>query len=225
MSSKAREPLRRERIAATALALTDQEGLDALSMRKLGAALDVEAMSLYNHVANKDDLFAAMGEHLYRDVLARYGASKAGTPAQRPWRDDAYELFSTFRAVALEHPNALSLMLDRPIPGQTRLEFMRTCYELLRSAGFPTKEAALAFDTAASWLVGSVRLAVGLMAEITDGGVTVDRANLPEEFQGTYDFMAACIAWTPDQRFEHGFATSIDGLEHRLATIRIKPEQ
>ncbi len=56
MATTRRKPLSRERILDTALALVDEEGIEALSMRKLGQALGYEAMSLYNHVANKDDL-------------------------------------------------------------------------------------------------------------------------------------------------------------------------
>ena len=65
-----RLPQNRARVAAGALDFVDQHGLAALSMRKLGAELGVEAMSLYNHVANKDDLLDAVGDLLYRDVLA-----------------------------------------------------------------------------------------------------------------------------------------------------------
>src|SRR5436853_7382697 len=56
MATTRRKPLNRERILDTALAVADEEGSEALSMRKLGQALGYEAMSLYNHVANKDDL-------------------------------------------------------------------------------------------------------------------------------------------------------------------------
>src|SRR5437764_7809599 len=56
MATTRRKPLSRERILDTALALVDEEGIEALSMRKLGQALGFEAMSLYNHVANKDDV-------------------------------------------------------------------------------------------------------------------------------------------------------------------------
>src|SRR5579862_1457606 len=60
MAATRRKPLNRERILDTALALVDDEGIEALSMRKLGQALGYEAMSLYNHVANKDDLLAGI---------------------------------------------------------------------------------------------------------------------------------------------------------------------
>src|SRR5260221_13363538 len=58
--AKTRTPLSRERILETALARADEHGIDELSMRKLGQQLGFEAMSLYNHVANKDDLLDGM---------------------------------------------------------------------------------------------------------------------------------------------------------------------
>src|SRR6266567_774289 len=58
--AKTRKPLSRARILESALALADESGIDALSMRKLGQSLGFEAMSLYNHVANKDDLLDGM---------------------------------------------------------------------------------------------------------------------------------------------------------------------
>ena len=58
--SRTRRPLTKERVLAKAIALADKEGIEALSMRKLGTALGVEAMSLYNHIANKGELVGAM---------------------------------------------------------------------------------------------------------------------------------------------------------------------
>ncbi|TMK71208.1 MAG: TetR family transcriptional regulator, partial [Actinobacteria bacterium] len=55
-----RKPLTKERVLEQAIALADKDGIEALTMRKLGRALGVEAMSLYNHVANKGELVAAM---------------------------------------------------------------------------------------------------------------------------------------------------------------------
>ena len=63
-----RTPLSRERVTTAALLLIDADGLDALSMRKLGAALGVEAMSLYNHVANKDDLLDGMVDLVVSEI-------------------------------------------------------------------------------------------------------------------------------------------------------------
>ncbi|MEE9414037.1 MAG: TetR/AcrR family transcriptional regulator C-terminal domain-containing protein [Acidimicrobiales bacterium] len=217
MQRKPREPLSRERVAAAALDFADEHGLGQLSMRKLGAALGVEAMSLYNHVSNKDDLFDAIGELLYGEVLGRYDPAPLAH-----WSDDAYALVSTFRQVALEHPNAVSLMLDRPLPTQTRIDFLQSCYELFRRAGFSLKQAALAFDMTASWVTGAVRFEIGLMAGLAETDTDLDRSQVPKHLLDAFDFMTACDAWTPDQRFDFGFDTIMDGLSSQLSAVASK---
>jgi len=84
-----RKPLSRERILETALAFTDENGIDALSMRKLGQELGFEAMSLYNHVANKDDLL----DGILDLVLAEMEPPdpKGGLPAIRAAALSAHE--------------------------------------------------------------------------------------------------------------------------------------
>jgi len=67
-SSTPRTPLNRERVVRAAVALADEAGLEALSMRKLGQRLGVEAMSLYNHVANKDDLLDGMIDVVFSEI-------------------------------------------------------------------------------------------------------------------------------------------------------------
>ncbi len=207
----ARAPLSRERVAATALAFIDEHGEAALSMRKLGAELGVEAMSLYNHVANKDDLLDAVGELIYNEILDHYQPDPAGD-----WRDDLRELARVYRAAAHRHPNALSLQIDRVIPSQVKYVFLARCYGIFTKAGFDTKSAAVAFDTSASWVIGAIRQEMGTMADLARGDRAV-AADIPPELEGVKDFTEACLAWTPEQRFEHGLETVMAGLEWRLA--------
>lgn len=211
MSTAERLPLSRERIAAAALLVGDSEGLDAVSMRKVGSSLGVEAMSLYNHVQNKDDLLDAVGELLYAEILGRYNPAPDAS-----WRDNAEHLVKTFNEVAMEHPNNVSIMLDRPIQSITKVLFLQQCYELFVTAGYPTKEAALAFNTVASWMTGYVRSELTVMRKLHEDGVVFTREDVPEEFHGALDFMESCIAWTPEQRLCAGFDTIMDGLEREL---------
>ena len=68
MPTPRRTPLNRERVLRAAVALADESGLEALSMRRLGQELGVEAMSLYNHVANKDDLLGGMADLVVGEI-------------------------------------------------------------------------------------------------------------------------------------------------------------
>ena len=211
--SDSRAPLTRQRVAEAALAFIDEHGEAALSMRKLGAELGVEAMSLYNHVANKDDLLDAVSEILYTDVLARLNDD-----ADLTWQDELRDLAYRFRDVGREHKGALGVFLDRITPSSVKYVFLERCYSIFTRAGFDTKEAAVAFDISASWVIGAIRQELGLMADLEAmGGTTVPREDLPAELQPVVDFTQACIAWTPAQRFDYGLDTVLAGLEWRLA--------
>ena len=82
-TSGKRQPLSRERILRSALAIADREGLEALSMRRIGEALGVEAMSLYNHIPNK----AAILDGIFETVLAELPGMKRTASWQRALRD------------------------------------------------------------------------------------------------------------------------------------------
>ena len=209
--SETRAPLNRPRVAAAALAFIDEHGQPALSMRKLGAELCVVAMSLYNHVASKDDLLDAVGDLIYIEILGTYEPDPNGT-----WQDDLRGLGHVYRDTAHRHPNALSLLVDRVIPSPVKYVFLSKCYGIFTKAGFETKFAALALDTAASWVIGAIRQEMGMMADLVAHPLP-DAADLPPELQGALEFSVACLTWTPRQRFEYGLETMLGGLEWRLA--------
>ena len=207
-----RLPLSRQRVAEAALALGDADGLDGLSMRKVGASLGVEAMSLYNHVSNKDDLLDAIGDLLYGQILEQYKPDP-----ESEWQAHARLLVRTFFDVAMEHPKMVPIMLDRPIPSITKLFFLQKCYEMFVKAGYPAKEAALAFNTVAGWMTGMVHSELSLMRLLQENGVPFTRDDVPEEFHGAIEFMECCTAWTAEQRLEAGFSTLLSGFENELA--------
>ena len=103
MAATRRKPLNRERILDTALALVDDEGIEALSMRKLGQALGYEAMSLYNHVANKDDLLDGMLDLVLAEMEPP--APDGGFPAIRTAALSAHEALK-------RHPWAAGMLMS-----------------------------------------------------------------------------------------------------------------
>src|SRR5215207_11014014 len=106
MTVVGRQPLSRRRVLEEAVRFADREGLEALTMRKLGAELGVEAMSLYNHVPNKGALLDGMVEVLL-------GALEV--PARnRDWEEHTREGYRAFRRLAHEHPNVFPLLVNRP---------------------------------------------------------------------------------------------------------------
>ena len=124
-----RTPLSRERVLRAALALADEHGIESLSMRRLGQELGVKAMSLYNHVANKDDMLDGIVELVAGD----FALPAAGTDWKAALRASAISAHESL----LRHPWACSLLVSRPsMPGPARLRFMDSLLRCLREARF-----------------------------------------------------------------------------------------
>jgi AcrR family transcriptional regulator len=124
----ARAKLTRERILQAALRLVDESGIEALSMRKLGQELGYEAMSLYNHVANKDAVIDGILDLVLDETEE--------PPADMPWDEAVRSSALSVHRVLREHPWACELLLtgQRIRPG--RLRYMDTLLGRLRDAGF-----------------------------------------------------------------------------------------
>lgn len=128
-SETARPPLTRERVVSAGLRLIDEDGLGNLSMRRLGAELGVEAMSLYNHVANKGDLLDGIVERLWEEIAAR-------TETSGDWRGDVLSLADAVRGVGHDHPDAYLLMFDRWVLPDSAIGVGSDLIGSLRGAGF-----------------------------------------------------------------------------------------
>ena len=108
----ARPPLSRDRVVAEAMALADEHGLEALSMRALAGRLGVEAMSLYHHVASKEALLDAMVDAVFGELhLPVVGGD---------WRVELRARSVSGRTVLLRHPWAVGLMASRRTPARSR---------------------------------------------------------------------------------------------------------
>ena len=143
-----RKPLTRERVLARAIALADADGIEALTMRKLGQALGVEAMSLYNHVANKGELVGAMVD----EVVEQFEL-----PDDEPRWDIAIRRCAiSAHDLLIEHPWACSLAL---LPNELRLvgprmRYMEWLLRRLREAGFSPEVTYSAYHTLDSHIFG-----------------------------------------------------------------------
>ncbi len=198
-----RLPLSRERIADTALQFIDDHGLAALSMRKLGAELGVEAMSLYNHVANKDDLLDSVGNALYTQVLVAYG-DPAGD-----WRTKARRIAASYVEVASAHPRALPVLLNRSPEAPARLEFLDRVVAIFDDVTEDLRVAALAFSVVANWVVGT-------LVQQFDAASGDAPEPAVEGFERVAAFrMALLVEIGRDERFEEGLEAVLDGIAFR----------
>ncbi|MGH8947528.1 MAG: TetR/AcrR family transcriptional regulator [Acidimicrobiia bacterium] len=146
ISTATRTPLTRDRIIDAAVVLADSGGVDELSMRKLGAELGVEAMSLYNHVENKDDILDGMIDHVFRAIPLPDGDSD--------WRFSIRESALAALDQFVEHPWMVNLLMQRGMYGLSSLGFMDRVLGLFRRAGFTDEDAHHAWQMLASHTMG-----------------------------------------------------------------------
>jgi AcrR family transcriptional regulator len=143
---KPRAPLTRERVLRAAIRVADQRGIDALSMRTLGSALGVEAMSLYNHVANKEEILDGLADL----VVAEIDLPLPG----EPWREAMRRRAASARAMFQRHPWALMVMETRTNPGLPSMRYYDAVIGCLREGGFSIAMAAHAFAVLDSYIFG-----------------------------------------------------------------------
>ena len=125
-----RDALSRDRVLQAAIALVDAQGLNALSMRRLGAELGVEAMSLYRHVANKEALLDAMV-----DAIVQTWVDDTHPPAD-DWRARLASIMHLAHRALLERPWAVELVTVRPRVGDARLRYAEAVTTALLDGGF-----------------------------------------------------------------------------------------
>jgi AcrR family transcriptional regulator len=146
MATTRRKPLSRGRILAGALELVDEQGIEALSMRKLGQALGgYEAMSLYNHVANKDDLL----DGILDLVLAEMEPPDpdGGLPAIRAAALSAHEALK-------RHPWAANMLMSPGRIRPARIQYMEALLAALRGAGLSAETTYHAYHVLDAHIIG-----------------------------------------------------------------------
>src|SRR4051812_857689 len=126
-TTKPRSPLSRERVLVAGVAFADEHGIGSLSMRKLGEVLGVEAMSLYNHVANKDQLLDGMVDVVFGEIDLPEGKAD--------WKTAMRERAQSARQALRRHPWAIALMSTRTSPGPATLRHHDAVIGSLRAAG------------------------------------------------------------------------------------------
>jgi AcrR family transcriptional regulator len=150
-SRRRRVRLTRERILTTALALADRDGLEALTMRALGQALGVEAMSLYHHVSGKADLLVGIGDLVLG--MIEYPS------ADGDWRKAMRQAARSTWTVTSAHPNVVPLLLGSPSDTPGSLALAERVLAQMVPAGFAPAEAHFVFRLLQSYVLGSVLMA------------------------------------------------------------------
>ncbi|MFD3517493.1 TetR/AcrR family transcriptional regulator [Streptomyces sp. NPDC058657] len=143
-----RTPLSRERVIRTAVAVADAKGSAALTMRAIAEPLGVEAMSLYHHVAGREDILDGMVDVVFGEIEL--------PPRATDWKSAMRQRALSARDVLGRHPWAVGLMDSRSRPGQATLRHHDAVLGVLRDGGFSVPMAAHAISLIDSYLYGFV---------------------------------------------------------------------
>jgi len=192
--------LSREGIVTAALALLDREGADALTMRRLGAELGVEAMSLYRHVASRAELLDGVAARLAEEI----------EPQERPadWADGLRAFAGEIRALARRHPAAFTLVGIRVLGEPSALQPLEDVLASLRAGGFTPTRAIAAYRLVIAYARGYA------LSEIA--GFAVEAA--PSERQPVIRSLSRRLASEPTEiGFRAGLETIIGGLRAERA--------
>ncbi len=205
-------PLSREEILLSALELLDAEGLAALSMRRLGRRLGVEAMSLYRYVRNKEDLL----DGLHETVLAELPPP----PTTGTWQERAAKQARALRRVLLAHPNAAPLFATRPAVAPGSLARADAALEIFADAGLSPRDQLAALHALLGYVVGSVLAVVNWQGP---GSAGVDYGALdPERYPNLRRLAPAIAREDAEYEFEFGLQALIAGIERGAAPSHLE---
>jgi AcrR family transcriptional regulator len=207
--------LSRERVLAAAVSLVDEAGLGSLTMRELGQRLGVEAMSLYNHVANKDDILDGMVDLVVGEIDLPSDTAD--------WKEAMRRRATSAQAVFTRHPWASGLVDSRQSSGPARLRYFDWVVGTLRRAGFSLEMSARVFSILDSYVYGFGRQQLNLSA-----GSDMSPEEMAEAFSHAipadeYPYLREMVDYAitsvhdDDADFEFGLSLILDGLERLLA--------
>ena len=208
-------PLSRERVLRAAVLLADENGLESLTMRELGLRLGVEAMSLYNHVANKDDLL---------DGMVDLVVSEIELPTETvDWREAMRRRAISAQSVFSRHPWASGLIDSRESSGPARLRYFDWVVGTLRRAGFTLEMTVRAFSLLDSYIYGFGRQQLN-----TSAGRDLEPEEMAEAFlraipADEYPYLREMVVehamksgYDESADFDFGLNLILDGLQRLL---------
>jgi AcrR family transcriptional regulator len=215
MDDRDRRPqLTRERVVAEALAVIAQEGVEALTMRSLAARLGVVPGALYHHVRNKEQLQDLVLDGVLAEVDFHVGHTQ-------PWTEQLKVLAERLREVLEQHPGVAGLLKTRDPLGPHSLALAEAFLMPLQAAGFPDREAGLAFfllvDYTVGFAVSSTRTSVNEQ-RVRDAAIRSQlheffRSLPPERFPALVALGEHVWLDNREERFTAGLEVLVDGLE------------
>ncbi|WP_330249219.1 TetR/AcrR family transcriptional regulator C-terminal domain-containing protein [Nocardia sp. NBC_00565] len=190
--------LNREYIAAIALAVIDETGLNGFSMRKLGAALGADPMAAYRHYADQQDLFDGIAAVMFDELELE------NLPWQADWREMMRTYAHRLRSILTRHPHAVSIFATRPARSITAIDIGNRMITQLTASGFAPATALQ--------LSRCLReFAIGHILSRTTGAAAGERSRKPAPDSPDYNGLAAAADAASGDYFDIGLTAMFDG--------------
>lgn len=214
----ARPRLNRHLVLQKALEVADREGIQALTMRKLAQELGVEAMSLYYHVAGKDQLLDGMIDLVFAEIELPSG--------EGDWKPALRARAISAREALIRHPWALGLMESRTAPGEATLRHHDAVLGCLRKSGFSVAAAAHAYSLLDSYIYGFALQEINLPFNTSDEAAPVAASMMAQMPPGQYPYlteMAVEHVLQPGYAYSHEYEVGLELILDGLQKLRDAP--
>ncbi len=220
-----RETLTRDRIVAAAIELLDQDGIEALSMRKLGQRIDSAATSMYWHVGNKENLISLASDRAWTEI-------ELPDVGREDWQSAAAALATNAFALLIRHHWLVTATTTHFVYGPGQARYQDHNYAIYEAAGFEGADLDWAFNTMFNFILGAavgeslkVTLRTRLVADNEAEAKINDHLRRADEIAGAFPRLKARIIateatgreTTTQDAFDYGIETILDGLAARLA--------
>lgn len=214
----------RERLAQVAFEIADQEGFDAVSMRRVAQELGAGTMTLYNYVRTKDELVALMDDHLMGELLV------SEQELARPWRDAFTAILRRTYRLRVQHPWSLTALQNAGL-GRNGLRHAEQTLAALEGSPFSDEQKLTVMAVADSFVEGHALRRAGAIAELAPDAAAGDRSRRMLEILASGPYPRTRRSWATleglrpgaaawmDESFELGLTALIEGL------VRLFPEQ
>jgi AcrR family transcriptional regulator len=207
--------LTRDRVLGAAIAIADENGIESLTMRNLGVQLDVKPMSLYYHVANKEEILDGIVDTVFDEISVSCISTE--------WRSAMRGRAISVRRVLGDHPWATSLMQSRVNPGPAVLRHHDSVIGCLRRAGFSIAMAAHSFSVMDAYIYGFALQEKTLPFETSEEIAVIAEMILQQMPADEYPHLAEMTVdhvlqpgYNYSDEFEFGLDLILDGLERLL---------
>lgn len=209
--AKSRAPLTKEHIISTAIELADKNGLEALSMRKLGQELEVEAMALYHHFARKDLLIESIIDRIHGEIKMPVDTTHWSSVVRKR-AESALEVLS-------RHAWAASLMASGVNPGPATMQDTESLLKCFREAGFSVEMTVHAVSALNIYTYGFAQQVANLTFETVEEAAEVGKAVMAQFPSATYPYMGEMVSqhmmkagYRAMDEFDFGLNLIIDGI-------------